>query len=107
MEPRRLPAPFWIVAGFVLGVGFGRLAFWKPEPPLYVAPTLVVQAAPVRPEGPTLQRIEAEFARLRDTLSWKDEIATFAVPGPGGAAVVVEARRASGVVTFRFSPQGG
>jgi hypothetical protein len=105
MEPRRLPAPFWIFAGFVLGVGFGRLAFWKPEPPPYVAPPLVVQAAPVRAEGPTLREIEAEFTRLRDTLVWQGDVATFAVPGPGGAAVAVEAYRATGVVSFRPAPR--
>jgi hypothetical protein len=105
MEPRRLPAPFWILAGFVLGVGFGRLAFWKPEPPPYVAPPMVVQAAPVRSEGPSLREITAEFARRRDTLEWKDDVATFLVPGPGGAAVAVEAHRAAGLVTFRPAPR--
>jgi hypothetical protein len=107
MEPRRLPAPFWIVAGFVLGVGFGRLAFWKPEPPPHVAPPLVVQAAPVRSEGPTLREIEAEFARVGESLGWTDDVAIFLVPGPDAAAVAVEAHRAAGVVTFRLAPRGG
>lgn len=113
MSSRRLPAPFWIAAGFVLGVGFGRLAFWKPEPPPYVAPPLVVQAAPVRTGGPTLAEIEAEFARVRAGLAWEGEVAVFTVGSGAGesAAGRIEVRRSGDSVHFRSlpaaAPKGG
>ena len=109
MNSRRLPAPFWLAAGFVLGVGFGHLAFWKPEPPPYVAPPFAVTAAPPRATGPTLAEVEAEFARVRAGLAWEGDVAVFPLPAVAGEAAPgrIEARRTGDTMHFRSLPAAG